>query len=106
MTAGKAASQAGHAFLDSFLKAPPDIQALYREDRHGTKIVLAVKDAESLHRIYNEAFRLGFPCALVVERDHIMPPHFDGQPIVTAVGVGPIMREKAKCLTKDLRLLK
>jgi hypothetical protein len=29
MTAGKAASQAGHAFLDSFLTAPPDLTKAY-----------------------------------------------------------------------------
>lgn len=104
MTPGKAAAQAGHAFLDAYLTAPPEIQSQYREDRHGTKIVLGCRDAEALHRIYNEAFRLGFPCALVIERDHIMPPDFDGSPIVTAVGIGPIYREKARFLTKKLHL--
>lgn len=104
MTPGKAAAQAGHAFLDAYLTAPSDIQEQYRLDRHGTKIVLGAKDAEHIHRIHNEAFRLGFPCALIVDRDHIMPPDFDGRPIVTGCGIGPIHRDKIRFLVKRLHL--
>jgi hypothetical protein len=34
-----------------------------------------------------------------------MPPTFDGSPIITAVGIGPVERAKARAFTKQLRLL-
>ena len=106
MTAGKAASQAGHAFLSAFSKSPSDIQQRYLNDGEGTKVVLEVADEVALHHAYIEAYRLGLPCALVVERDHIMLPTFDGSPIITALGIGPVLREMARPITKGLRLMR
>jgi peptidyl-tRNA hydrolase len=40
MSPGKIASQAGHAFMEAFLAAPPEAQAAYRKDAPGTKICL------------------------------------------------------------------
>lgn len=88
MTAGKAASQAGHAFLDSYLTAPPDILEAYRADG-GTKVVLAAVDERTLCDVYYKARMAGLPCAMVVESEHVMLPAFDGSPVVTAVGIGP-----------------
>jgi PTH2 family peptidyl-tRNA hydrolase len=105
MTAGKAASQAGHAFLDSFLTAPPDIAKAYVADG-GTKIVLSIADERALCDLYHAARMAKLPCAMVVEQDHVMPPHFDGSPIVTAIGIGPVDRAAARAFTKGLRLMK
>jgi peptidyl-tRNA hydrolase len=105
MTPGKAASQAGHAFLDSFLTAPPDLARAYLDDG-GTKIVLSIPDERRLCDLYYQARMAKLPCAMVVESNHVMPPVFDGSPIVTAIGIGPIAREQAKPLLRRLRLMK
>lgn len=105
MTAGKAASQASHAFLDSFLTAPQDIARSYLADG-GTKIVLAVPGERELCDLLHKAKTQKLPCAMVVEQDHVMPPHFDGSPIPTAVGIGPLLRSEAKRLAKGWPLLK
>lgn len=105
MNRGKAASQAGHAFLDSYVVAPPEIAKAYLSDG-GTKIVLSVPDEKSLCDLYYRARMAKLPCAMVVESQHVMPPSFDGSPIVTAVGIGPVARSQAHALTKDLPLMK
>lgn len=104
MTAGKAASQAGHAFLDSFLTAHPDAAQAYLADG-GTKIVLSVADERQLCELYHRARMAKLPCAMVVEEHHVMPPIFDGSPIVTAFGLGPLPRDQAKPITRGLRLM-
>ena len=104
MTPGKAASQAGHAFQDSFLQSSPDLTRAYIAEG-GTKIVLTVEDERELCDVYYRARLAGLPCAMVVESEHVMPPMFDGSPIVTAVGIGPIERAKAKPITRKLRLM-
>ena len=105
MTTGKAASQASHAFLDSFLTAPPDLTKAYLADG-GTKIVLSVPGERELCDLLHKAKMAKLPCAMVIEQDHVMPPHFDGSPIPTAVGIGPILRSQARKITKGLPLLK
>jgi PTH2 family peptidyl-tRNA hydrolase len=104
MTRGKAASQAGHAFLDSYLNAPPDIIRAYLADG-GTKIVLAVDSEKELCAIYHRCRTEHLPCAMVIESNHIHPPDFDGSPIPTAVGIGPTHRAMVKQITKGLKLM-
>jgi len=104
MTAGKAASQAGHAFLDAFLTAPIPDRLRYLDDG-GTKIVLVVPDGDALCAIMHRAKVARLPCAMVVEQDHVMPPHFDGTPIPTAVGIGPVSRRDALDIVRGLPLL-
>jgi peptidyl-tRNA hydrolase len=104
MTTGKAASQAGHAFLDAFLQASPEQTSAYIADG-GTKVVLQVPDERSLCDVYHRAKMAGLPCAMVVESEHVMAPAFDGSPVVTAVGIGPCSRTEAKKVTRDLKLM-
>ena len=104
MSPGKAAAQAGHAFLDSFNSAPPEKQKAYCADG-GTKIVLTVAGVNQLCDIYYKLRMAKIPCAMIVESEHVMPPSFDGSPVVTAVGIGPIERSKARQFTKGLRLM-
>ena len=96
LTAGAAAAQAGHAFLDSFLKAPPELTQAYVTGGGGTKIVLSVQNESVLRAAYAAAQDRGFPCALVLEDD--------GTP--TALGIGPINRNAAKPITKKFSLMK
>ena len=105
MNAGKAASQAGHAFLESFVKADTEIAQSYLSGGGGTKVVLSAPDLQSLLKTYGAAFDAGLPCVVVVESGHVMPPTFDGSPVITAVGIGPVERAKVRAFTKQLRLL-
>lgn len=107
MPVGKLASQAGHAFLDSYnncLKHDPQRAHEYFKDGQGTKVVLECNYAELLE-IYDMAQSLHLPSALVVDVGHIMLPHFDGNPIATAVGIGPLYRSEADFIRK-LKLVK
>lgn len=107
MTPGKAASQAGHAFLDAFEKcrlADPLRAQEYNGGTHGTKVVLAAKTVDHLLTAQQMAQEWGIPCALITDSEHVMPPHFDGSPTVTALGIGPCRREEIKAITKKFKL--
>ena len=105
MTAGKAAAQAGHAYLEAFLRASPGRKRAYRADGIGTKIALIAPHLGDL--LWAEAIcrRHGFPHALITDSGHIMPPHFDGSPIITALGIGPIDREQIRFITDRFKLV-
>lgn len=105
MNHGKAASQAGHAFLDSFLASTPSDRESYFADG-GTKIVLSVKGEQELCELMYQAKMARLPCAMVVEEHHVHPPHFDGSPVPTALGVGPVRRSAARKLMGGLPLLR
>lgn len=105
MNTGKAASQSGHAFLDSFVAAPPNNQNAYLADG-GTKIVLVCPGEEELCELFFRAKKARLPCSMVIEQNHVMLPHFDGNPIPTAIGIGPLPRSQARPITKGLPLLK
>lgn len=104
MTVGKASAQAGHAYTNSLLTAieqSPQTANQYEEvGRIGTKICLKAKTLSQLEMTYAKAKMLGLPCSLITDSGHVMPPHFDGNPIVTALGVGPINQQEAKLLSK------
>jgi len=105
MTAGKLAAQAGHAYLETFLKADSEIQKEYRSDGIGTKITLQTRNLSSLLRIHYQCMLKGIPCNIIEDSGHVMPPHFDGAPIITAVGIGPCKREDISSITDKLKLL-
>lgn len=104
MPSGKLAAQAGHAYTDSMmvaLETKPELIANYRnESKGGSKVTLKIKNQNQLLRAYNEALLAGIPCSIVVDREHVLPPHFDGSPIITAVGIGPCTQAQAKHITK------
>jgi peptidyl-tRNA hydrolase len=109
MTQGKLASQAGHAYLDSFEACrieDPGRAALYHNGSHGTKVCLGAKNEDQLRFTYELAKSAGLPCALITDSGHIMPPHFDGSPIVTALGIGPALRDEVHSITKRFQLIK
>jgi peptidyl-tRNA hydrolase, PTH2 family len=96
MTAGKTASQAGHAFLDAFVASLPQNRAAYFSDGGGTKVVLAVDGEERLRRVYEQARAVGLPCALIVEDDGV----------ATAAGIGPALRREIEPITRRLSLMR
>jgi peptidyl-tRNA hydrolase len=105
MTAGKMASQAGHAFVDTYelcLTTDPERLTAYT----GTKVVVGAKDETHIRRAYEQAQAAGLPCVLIVDAHHVMPPHFDGNPIVTALGIGPVRRDEVHAITKRFQVVK
>lgn len=107
MDPGKLSSQAAHvsaACLIEFLSKQPEyIEEFRATGKSGSRIVLLAKTEHKVLRAYNEAKELGLPCALFSDSDHILPPHFTGDPVITGVGIGPCLREQAKPITKRFR---
>ena len=104
MPPGKLAAQAGHAYTDALfacLDLDPRAAARYRRGENaGSKACLKAKNEAALARLAEECADAKVPFAVVVDSGHVLPPHFDGGPVVTAVGIGPISRRAAKGLVK------
>lgn len=109
MPIGKLSSQAGHAYGDALAIASDNYPELYKNYRNhelgGSKVTLKAKNENQLIQAYNQALEAGIPCAIVVDREHILPPHFNGQPIITALGIGPCTKEQVKHITKKFQCL-
>jgi peptidyl-tRNA hydrolase, PTH2 family len=106
MSAGKIASQAGHAYLCAFLRCQdlnPQIARDYLKDLPGTKVCLKSKSLDALLRAKAGAETSGIPCSLVI--DSGCPNFFDGQPIITAIGLGPAKETQIKHITRRFQLL-
>jgi peptidyl-tRNA hydrolase len=106
MSAGKIASQAGHAYLGAFLqcqKSNPQILADYLRDFPGAKVCLKANNLDALLRAQAEAIASGIPCSLIT--DSGCPNFFDGQPIITAIGLGPARSNQIKHITRRFPLL-
>lgn len=111
MLTGKLLSQSGHAFTDSLKAAQsknPETFEKYRSwcnttgdaFNGGAKVNMKAKNSSQLIKAYNLARKAGIPCAIIVDRGHIHPPHFKGQLIITALGIGPCTQEEAQHITK------
>jgi peptidyl-tRNA hydrolase len=96
MTAGKAASQAAHAALDTYLTATPDAREAYHSPDGGTKVTLSCSSEPVLRAAYAAAQDRGLPCALILEGDNT--------PL--ALGIGPCDRAEAKPITRKFSLMK
>ena len=108
MTNGKCAAQAGHAYVNSLLqslKNNPDILKEYQVDGLGTKVCLVARNEAEIQLAYHQAKEAGIPCSLIIDSGHIMPPFFDGNPIVTALGIGPCTRDQIEFIVKGFNLL-
>lgn len=91
MSPGKAAAQAGHAYvgcLHSHLHHP--LVADYLSLPIGTKVCLHAPTLRELLRAWSCAVQAGIPAFLVT--DEGCPHFFEGKPTITAVGIGPIPR--------------
>lgn len=97
MPPGKLAAQCGHAFTRAYenaCKADPSIAERYKGTGNGTKICMYAKNQGQLLRAYREMLEQGIPCELIIDRGHVLPPHFTGEPIITALGIGPVYRDE------------
>jgi PTH2 family peptidyl-tRNA hydrolase len=109
MPPGKAAAQAGHAFLEAYLSAcecAPREAAAYRADPPGTKVVLSARSLDDLLDLARQAEDEGLPCALITDHGHVLPPHFDGGEVITALGLGPATRDQIDHLTRRYKLVR
>ena len=89
MSPGKAAAQAGHAYvgcLHSHLQHP--LVAEYLSVPIGTKVCLQTPHLRDLILAWSCAIRAGLPAFLVTDEGCLN--FFEGKPIVTALGIGPI----------------
>ena len=102
MPPGKLVSQAGHAFLEAYIRADSARQSAYRADGLGTKVCLGAKNLTALGRLYEQAKALGYPCFLVEDTGHNTT--FHGVPTISALGVGPLSLQEARFLRR-LQLL-
>lgn len=97
-------AQAGHAYTDALahaLETDPERYHDYRNDtKGGSKVTMKSKNESQLILAYNRARKAGLPCSIVVDREHVLPPDFDGSPIITALGIGPCTQEEAREITK------
>jgi len=92
MSAGKIAAQAGHAFLDSFenCRKGDEARAIsYKQDHHGIKVTLAIESEEELLELAKVAKANGIFHEVVLDLGYTQ---FEGQPTVTALGIGPIRK--------------
>jgi peptidyl-tRNA hydrolase len=106
MSPGKIASQAGHAYLGAFLqcqKLNPGLLDEYLKNFPGTKVCLSGRTLDALLRAQAEAEVAGIPCSLIT--DSGCPNFFNGQPIITAIGLGPANENQIKHITRRFQLL-
>lgn len=106
MDVGKTASQAGHAYLGAFLNSDLDIQKEYHSEfpnHPGTKVCLSCKNLPHLLRAEEEAKSVGIPCFRVV--DSGCKNFFNGEPTITALGLGPATKSQINHITKRFQLL-
>lgn len=104
MPPGKLSAQAGHAYTDSLADAeiidPERVIAYRNAGEGGSKVTLKARNVNQLLKAYKAALEAGIPCALIVDQHHVLPPHFDGKPIITALGIGPCTQDECRHFTK------
>jgi PTH2 family peptidyl-tRNA hydrolase len=107
MPPGKLSAQAGHAYTESLfdcLDRRPDDAARYRrKENGGSKVTLYCRDETAIRELERFCRKSGVPHALFTDVGHVLPPHFDGSPVVTALGIGPVSRREARPLVKKFR---
>lgn len=107
MSSGKLAAQAGHAYTDSLfstLESDPQRVKDYRnKDKGGSKVTLKCKNLNQLLKAYEQLQHEGIICSLIVDQHHIMLPHFTGEPIITALGIGPVKQSEVRHITKKFQ---
>lgn len=104
MPAGKLSAQSGHAYgdvLDQAREIAPERVRDYRNlEKGGSKVTLKARNQNQLIQAYNAAKAAGLPATVVVDQGHILPPHFTGEPIITAIGIGPCKQSEVRHITK------
>ena len=108
MPIGKICAMSGHAFKIStknLILNHSDLAENYFSDGLGTNVCLVASTTEKLLRAYDQAKSLDIPCCLIVDSGHILLPHFTGDPIITAIGIGPATKAQVYDITRRFKLL-
>lgn len=104
MPAGKLSAQAGHAYGDVLALAneitPERVKDYRNLSKGGSKVTLKARNQNQLITAFNAAREAGIPASVVVDQGHVFPPHFDGKPIITAIGIGPCTQAEVRHITK------
>ncbi len=105
MPPGKLSAQSGHAYTDALwacLDTDPATAQSYRTNDKigGSKVTIKAKNLFALERAERECAEAGIPYAKVTDKDHILLPHFTGEPVVTALGIGPCTKAQCRHITK------
>lgn len=103
MTPGKLSAQAGHAFTDVLWECARtnyDLASAYQDGPGGSKVVLSAKNLYQLERAARECEEAGIPVVLFEDHGHVLLPHFDGSPVITALGAGPCTHAQARHIMK------
>jgi peptidyl-tRNA hydrolase len=112
MPPGKLASQAVHASRLSLLKyikslpkhlADLAIDEFITLNSCGSAIVLRAKNLDQMLKARDEAEAAGLPWALFSDSGHILLPHFTGDPVISALAIGPAPRPTIHPITKRFR---
>jgi len=105
MSDGKAIAQAGHAYVAAAFGSlgTPTGQA-YAELNPGTKICLDGGSEYDLLALQERLSIAGIHSYPIIDRDHVELPYFDGSPILTALGIGPLSRAQAPSALRKLKL--
>lgn len=104
----KLGAQLGHAF-DLAAEAaralrPEMVGEAYRGTGMGKKTVMYAKNLHQLERALEMLHGTNIPHALVVDRGHVYGSKFDGSPIVTALGIGPVYEDEFSHISKRYTL--
>lgn len=109
MSPGKTASQAGHAYVGAAFKAQalnPQALADYHSEfpqSPGTKVCLRANSVIALLNAKAKAEAAGIPHFLVT--DSGCPDFFNGEPTITALGLGPARRDEIDHITRRFQLV-
>lgn len=102
-------AQTGHAYGDVLELAgeiAPELKAQYRNrETGGSKVTMTAKNVKHLLRAYHEALAAGIPAVVIVDQNHIFPPSFNGDPVITAIGIGPCTQAQSRPITKRFQCL-
>jgi PTH2 family peptidyl-tRNA hydrolase len=113
MSEGKTIAQAGHAFLDAILKVSPSSDPYIHHARQayldlspGTKITLDGGSLAEMEVLIERLALAGIPHIPIIDEHHVELPDFDGSPVLTAIGVGPLFRDQSPGCLRRLPLWK
>ena len=102
-------AQAGHAFTDAVLQSllDPDhhrIGTAYAALRPGTKVTLDGGSVTAVDRLCAALEVAHIPFVRIIDKHHVEPPDFDGSEILTAIGIGPVLRRQTPKILQGLPL--
>lgn len=107
MTCGKMCSQASHAALGAFLqcKDSETLKAYHAEFpvSPGTKVCLQLDNLDQLLIAEEKAKEAGLSFFRVV--DSGCQNFFNGEPTITALGIGPATKDQVKHITRRFKLM-